>query len=236
MSLHTIAVDDDPVSLKIIEKLSGEIPNIDLRVKFDNALDAMVYVNKHKPDLVILDIDMPDINGIDFAKKLKGTSMVIFATGYKEFAIQAFSVNALDYLTKPLNRLRFHDAVHKAHNMMVAQKLLEKQESQQSDMGNSITIKVDYKKVQLRQSEILYVEALDNYVKIHTSTQVYLTLQNLKSISDVLDHERFLRVHRSYIIALQKIEQFSSNKVLINGNRIPVGRKFLPEFRRSIKN
>jgi len=236
MSLHCIAVDDDDFSLKIIQKLSEQVPCVDLRKTFNNALDAMVYIKKHKPDLVFLDINMPDINGLEIAGQIKEQTMVIFTTAYKEYAVDAFDVNALDYLVKPFDRERFYHAVCKADQLKIAKEIREKDPQQNQEWDQSIVIKAEYKNIQLKLSDILYIEALDNYVKIHTPEHTYVTLQNLKSISEVLDKRLFMRVHRSFIISLPKVDQYNSSKIQINGNEIPIGRTFLPEFRKSIKD
>lgn len=236
MPLHCIAVDDDEFSLKIIRKLSEQVPCVDLRSTFNNALDAMVYIKKHSPDLVFLDINMPDINGLEIAGQIREKTMVIFTTAYKDYAIDAFDLNALDYLLKPFDQDRFYHAVCKADQLKVANELNLQNTPKDKEWDKSIVIKAEYKNIQVKLSDILYIEALDNYVKIHTSGHTYLTLQNLKSISDLLDRNRFIRVHRSYIVSLPKVEQYSRNKIHINGDVIPVGRTFLPEFRKSIQN
>ncbi|MFW6248958.1 MAG: LytR/AlgR family response regulator transcription factor, partial [Bacteroidota bacterium] len=169
------------------------------------------------------------------AERIKEHSMVIFTTAYKEYAIDAFDLNALDYLVKPFNRERFYNAVCKADEIKIAKEIREKQPRQSQDWDKSIVIKAEYKNIKLQLSDILFIEALDNYVKIHTPERTYVTLQNLKSISEVLDQKRFMRVHRSFIISLPKVDQYNSSKIHINGNEIPIGRTFLPEFRKSIK-
>ena len=231
MPLHAIAIDDDNFSLSIIEKLSSKVPAIDLKQTFNNALDGIIYLRKHKPDLVFLDINMPEINGLDIAAQINDSTLIIFTTGHKDYALEAFDLNAIDYLVKPFEFDRFYKAVCKAEDCKRVKLPKTGSDNQEDD---TILIKSEYKNIRVRKSEILFVEAMDNYVKIHTDDDVHITLQNLKSMEDMLDKDQFKRVHKSFIVSLSHIEYFSRHEVFINGQPVPVGRTYLPKFRESM--
>lgn len=231
MPLHAIAIDDDNIFLTILEKLTSKIPCIDLKHKFNNALDGMLYLKKHKPDLVFLDINMPDISGLEIASQIDESIMIIFTTGHKDYAVDAFNLNAIDYLVKPFEFDRFYKAVCKAEECKKV-KIAEPEKNEPEE--DSLVIKAEYKNYKVQKSDILFIEAMDSYVKIHTHDQTYITLQNLKSMEELLNQDQFMRIHKSFIVSLNKIEHFSRNQVFVNGNPIPLGRTYLPAFRETI--
>ena len=229
--LTCIAIDDDRFSLSVLEKHCSKTPFISLKEVFDNPLEALNHLKNNQPDLVFLDINMPEISGISIARKLRGMSMVIFTTSHRDFAQEGFDLDAIDFLLKPIEFGRFYQAVVKAKEHKDFRDLKELVEGDH----DYIIIKEDYQNVKINLSDILFIEALDNYVKIHTTKRTYMTLRNLKSMANYLESKKFIRVHKSFIVALNHIDYFSRDQIHINNSVIPIGRTFMKKFRKEIQ-
>lgn len=230
--LQCIAIDDDAFSLRVLSQYCSKLPSVSLNATFTNPLEALGLLKNNRPDLVFLDINMPEVSGLTIARKLKGETMIIFTTSHKDFATEGFDLNVIDFLLKPYEFDRFYQGVVKAREHREFQKLKEQIEGRQEKY---IIIKEDYQNVKVRLSDILYIEALDNYVKIHTPQRTYMTLKNLKTMADYLDNKNFMRIHKSYIVALDQIDYFSRDKIHINGAVIPIGRTFVKKFMSEIR-
>jgi len=230
--LSCITIDDDSFSLSVLEKHCSKLPFLALKEVFDNPLEALNHLKNNQPDLVFLDINMPEVSGISIARKLQGQSMVIFTTSHKNFAHEGFELDAVDFLLKPIEFDRFYQAISKAKEH---KDFLELKEKVEADY-DYIIIKEDYQNVKIKLSDILFIEALDNYVKIHTTQKTYMTLRNLKSMAGHLCSRNFMRVHKSYIVSLNHIDYFSRDQIHINNSVIPIGRTFMKKFREEIQN
>lgn len=230
--IKCIGIDDDDFSLSVLEKYCDKLPCIYLESVFNNPLEALNYLRIHQPDVVFLDINMPEVSGISIARKLQGKSMVIFTTSHKDFAHEGFELDAVDFLVKPFGFDRFYQAIVKAKEHRDFLKLKAMVETNHE----YIIIKEDYQNVKVKLSDILFIEALDNYVKIHTHHKTYLTLKNLKAMDIDLKSRNFMRVHKSYIVALDRIDYFSREQIHINGSVIPVGRTFVKKFMNEVRN
>jgi len=230
--IKCIGIDDDNFSLSVLEKFCNKLPCISLESVFNNPLEALNYLRIHQPDLVFLDINMPEVSGISIARKLQGKSMVIFTTSHKDLAYEGFDLDAVDFLVKPFGFERFYQAIAKAKEHREFLKLKAMVEADHE----YIIIKEDYQNVKVKLSDILFIEALDNYVKIHTHKKTYLTLKNLKAMDRDLKTRNFLRVHKSYIVALDRIDYFSRGHIHIDGSVIPVGRTFVKKFLNEVRN
>lgn len=170
-------------------------------------------------DLLFLDIQMPDINGLQLYKNLTNKPLVIFTTAYKDFAVEGFNVDAIDYLLKPFDYNRFLKAAYKAKEY---QEFLSSQELQL----NSIYVKVNYEMMKINLKDIELIEALDDYIKIHIKPYPVLTLMTLKSMQEKLPDKEFVRVHRSYIVPISKVDKFNKNKIFVAGKEIPIGSSY----------
>ena len=217
--IRCIAIDDEPLALQLINEYCGKIAFLGLEKVFTNTDEAKAYLNQNPVDLVFLDIQMPDINGIQFYKGLKQKPLVIFTTAYKDFAVEGFNVDAVDYLLKPFEYDRFLKAAYKAKEYL---EFLSSQELQL----NSIFVKVNYEIMKINLKDIELVEALDDYIKIYIKPNPVLTLMTLKSIQEKLPARDFVRVHRSFIVPLARIEKFSKTKLWIAGKEIPIGSSY----------
>ncbi|WP_026773770.1 LytTR family DNA-binding domain-containing protein [Asinibacterium sp. OR53] len=217
--IRCIAIDDEPLALQLINEYCGKISFLGLEKVFTNTDEAKAYLNQNPVDLVFLDIQMPDINGIQFYKGLNQKPLVIFTTAYKDFAVEGFNVDAVDYLLKPFEYDRFLKAAYKAKEYL---EFLSSQELQL----NSIFVKVNYEIMKINLKDIELVEALDDYIKIYIKPNPVLTLMTLKSIQEKLPARDFVRVHRSFIVPLARIEKFSKTKLWIAGKEIPIGSSY----------
>jgi len=215
--MNCVAIDDEPLALEVLKKYISKIPELNLVSIFFDPLEAMDFLQKNPVPLIFLDIQMPEMNGFELLENLTQKPMVIFTTAYKEYAVDAFELDAIDYLLKPFNFIRFEKAIVKA---ISHEKIKEKEEVP----SKHLHIHADYKMMKVPFAEIIFIEALDDYVKINTTTQSYLTLLSMKKILEKLPSNEFIRVHRSYIVSLEKILFFQYRKIgLINNLELPVG-------------
>jgi DNA-binding LytR/AlgR family response regulator len=217
--IHCIAIDDEPLALQLINEYCGKISFLQLDKVFTNTDEAIAWLAQNKVDLLFLDIQMPDVNGLQFYKNLSEKPPVIFTTAYKDFAVEGFNVDAVDYLLKPFEYDRFLKGVYKAKEYI---EFLSSQELQL----NSIFVKVNYEIMKINLKEIELIEALDDYIKLYIKPNPVLTLMTLKSIQEKLPNRDFVRVHRSFIVPLNKIEKFSKTKLVVAGKEIPIGSSY----------
>ena len=217
--ISCIAIDDEPLALQVVKEYCDKIAFIDLKETFTNPEKAKAFLKENKVDLIFLDIQMPDCNGVELYKSLLNKPAVIFTTAYKDFAVDGFNVDAVDYLLKPFDYARFLKGVYKA------KEYLEFLSSKDLELS-SIFIKVNYELMKINLKEIDLIEALDDYIKIHIKPQPVLTLMTLKGIQEKLPAKEFIRVHRSYIIPVNKIEKFNRQKITVAGKEVPVGSSY----------
>lgn len=217
--ISCIAIDDEPLALQLINQYCEKIPFLQLKKVFTNPDEAKEYLLNNKTELVFLDIQMPDINGVQFYKNLPNKPAVIFTTAFKDYAVDGFNVDAIDYLLKPFEYDRFLKAAYKAKEYI---EFLSSQDLQL----NSLYVKVNYEMMKINLKDIDLVEALDDYIKIHIKPTPVLTLMTLKNMQEKLPQKEFVRVHRSYIVPLSKVEKFSKNKLVVAGKEIPIGSSY----------
>ncbi len=214
-----IAIDDEPLALQLITEYTSKISFLSLQKTFTNPDEAKIWLHENNVDLLFLDIQMPDINGLQFYKSLTKKPQVIFTTAFSEFAVEGFNVDAVDYLLKPFEYDRFLKSVYKAKEYL---EFLSNQELQMA----SIFIKVDYQLMKINLKEIELIEGLDDYIRIYIKPKPVLALMTLKSLQEKLPSHEFIRIHRSYIIPISKIESFGKNKVKVNSKEIPIGSSY----------
>lgn len=235
--MNCVAVDDEPLALSLIEDFTKKIPFLNHIKSCKNAFEAIDIIQKEKIDLIFLDINMPGISGVELIKSIDHKPLVIFTTAYSEYAVQGFELSAVDYLVKPFLFERFFKAVNKAYELYN----LKNKKGVPAPENNSfaedfIFVKADYSSLKISLKDILYVEGLKDYVKIYTKEKKILTLITMKKIEDKLPSSNFIRVHRSFIVALDKIESIQRNRIIINNNWIPVGTSYKAEFYKRIED
>lgn len=219
--MRCIIVDDEPLAREILETFTQKVPNLKLVASCKNAFEALEVLQKEQIDLVFLDIQMPDLNGIQLYESLNYKPLVIFTTAYSHYAVTGFDLDAVDYLVKPFSFERFLKAVNKAGEWR--QKKNESPEIQQHDF---IFVKDGTKLVKINYDDVLYLEGMKDYVKIVMKEKYLLTLISMQQMIEKLPAHSFIRVHRSYIIPISKIEKVEKNRVVIGGKWIPVGNSY----------
>ena len=220
-----LIADDEPMALSLIESYVLKTPFLELKAKCNSAIKAMEFLETDSDiDLFFLDIQMPDLTGLEFSRLLPAKSKVIFTTAFDQYAIEGYKVNALDYLLKPFDYNEFLNAAQKARNHFQTNSLQNNENQQNNKNSDFIFVKSEYRQIKINFSEILYIEGLKDYVKIYTSShpRPILTLMSLKKLEEELPSEQFMRVHRSYIISLEKIEAIERNHVVIKDGFITI--------------
>jgi DNA-binding LytR/AlgR family response regulator len=220
--LKCLIVDDEPLAQNVIESYLKNISNIELIAKCENALSALEWIKKQKVDLIFLDISMPFISGIDFIKTLQNPPEIILTTAHKEFAVESYEINVLDYLLKPISFDRFLKAINKLENYPSD---FIKPVMDVSENDPFIYVKSDKKNVKIFLKEILFIESLKDYIKIHTTDKTIVTQVQISAIEQRLP-ESFLRIHRSFIIARDKITAYTQHDFEIGKHQIPIGRNY----------
>lgn len=226
--MNCIVIDDEPLAREAIQDLIEGQKNLTFIGSFNNAIKAEKFMTENEVDLIFLDIEMPRISGLEFAKKIGENTMVIFTTAYKEYALESYNLDAIDYLLKPVLPARFEKAVEKAFAFY---KLLNSENGIVEKLTqNFIFIKAERKYYKILFEKILYIEALKDYVIIHTIRDKVITAMNLKTIHSKLPKDIFIRVSKSYIVNESAIECFDNNTIYINENEIPIGKVYQENF------
>ena len=236
MKLKYIIVDDEPLAQRVIEKFAGNIPTLELIGKCKSAFEAMDLLFNQQPDLMFLDINMPNMSDMDFLKTLKNPPIVIITTAYREYALESYDFDVIDYLKKPFSFERFYKSIQKAQEKYKAGKDVSVPSKENIEQTKEyLFVKSDKKIIKIDFSNILFAEAYGDYIKIHTSKEVVLVLMPLKKILEQLPANQFVRVHKSYVIAIDKIDQIEGNTIKIGENEIPVGKNFRQDFINLVK-
>lgn len=233
MKISCIAVDDEPLALEVIEDYIKKVPFLTLEKMFDNAIDAMEFLRNEKVDLMFLDIQMEELTGIQMLNILKPKPEVIFTTAYDQFALQGYELDVTDYLLKPISFERFVKAVDKVHEKLCklhAGKAQPVEVSIFNPKTDYFFVKSGFKLHKVTFDEILYVEGQGDYLKIVTPRIRIMTLQTFKGVEDILPVSNFLRVHKSYIVAIDKIESIEGNMIRIADAHIPIGESYKKQF------
>ncbi len=221
--IRCITIDDEPLALRLLEEYIAKTADLSLLRAFEDALLAKEFLENQTVDLVFLDIDMPDLNGIDLIKSLPIKPLFVFTTAFKQYALDGFELEAVDYLLKPVDFARFTRAVEKASYLL----------QQDRNLPNTfISVYSEYRLVKIDVDAIEYIEGMEDYVRIHLSNgRRIMTLSTLKGMSERLPGDLFMRVHRSYIVSLNKIRSLKSRKLKLPSAEITVGASYLAELK-----
>jgi DNA-binding LytR/AlgR family response regulator len=221
--ITAIAIDDEPLALKVIEKFCLQSGQVNLLKTFTHTGEATLFFEQNNADLLFLDINMPSISGIDFYKNMKQQPLLIFTTAYSDYAVEGFNLNAVDYLLKPFTFKRFAQAIEKVTQ-------LKTQRATEINADPFITIRADYSLIKILLRDILFIESLDNYVKIHLEKQKpVLARMPMKTIIELLPGS-FIRIHRSYIVSFERIESIRNKVVYLKDDELPVGNNYEKEL------
>ena len=233
MTLSCIIIDDEPLALGLMETYVKKTPFLNLVGKFENAIDAISTLENDPPQILFLDIQMPELNGLELSKIIKDKTKIVFTTAFQQYALDGFKVNALDYLLKPISYADFLQAANKALQWYeMASNKEEKEVEKKEEQKRSIFVKSDYKLIQIDLDKITHIEGLKDYVKIFVEGETYpiLSLMSMKSLEEMLPKDRFIRVHRSYIVQPKKIKTIERNRIVFGKEYIPISDSYKEAF------
>lgn len=230
IKISCVIVDDEPMALNLVESYVEKTPFLELKQKCSSAIEAMEFIKEQPVDLLFLDIQMPDLTGLEFSKMLPKETRVVFTTAFDQYALEGFKVEALDYLLKPFDYAEFLAAANKANHYFSL--LRGTPQNEVSEAKEFLFVKSEYKQLRIKLSDVLYFEGLKDYIKIwlKDNPKPILTLMSLKSLQEELPETQFLRVHRSFIVSLKNIEVIERSQIIINNQRITVSEQYKPAF------
>lgn len=223
MKIKCVLVDDEPLAIKVLQNYFANFPDFEIIGTFNNSLEALDFVNNNTVDALFLDINMPTMTGFELISLLENKTKVIITTAFREFAAESYDLEVLDYLVKPIPLPRFIKCINKITTEYNLKNNI-KTETVRTD--SHIFIKVDKKMMKINIDEILFIEGMKEYIKVVTVDKTYITHKSLTSLSEELPLDRFIRIHKSYTIALDKVKSIEGNRVQIHTYTIPIGRNF----------
>ena len=235
MKLRCLVLDDEPLALDILADYIHQVPTLELVATCHKALDALSLIQQDKIDLAFVDIQMPDLTGLQFLRVVNGRCKSILTTAYQQYALDGYEYDVVDYLLKPISFERFLTAVRKAQGRFspaLSSSNADKAEIIKTDHAplDFIFVKTEYKIIKIDLDDILLIEGLKDYVSIYTTHERILSLQTMKKMEEVLPNPRFFRAHKSYIVALNKIESIERQRIYIQKHIVPIGDSYLKEF------
>lgn len=235
MILKCAIVDDEPLALELLKSYVKKTPVLELNGAYSSAIEAMKMLPDNPVDLLFLDIQMPELNGLEFSHMVPEDTRIMFTTAFGQYALDGYKVNALDYLLKPISYTDFLQSVNKAVQWFDRKRGTD---NEPTDKPDFIYVKSDYKLIQISLKDILYIEGLKDYVKIHLEgeSRPILSLTSLKALEEKLPTDRFIRVHRSYIVQKQKIKVIDKARIVFGKEYIPVSESYKQELQNYIND
>ncbi|GAA3747195.1 MULTISPECIES: LytTR family DNA-binding domain-containing protein [Flavobacterium] len=231
MKIKCVLIDDEPLAIKVLQNYFTNFTDFEVIATFNNSLEALDFINSTPVDAVFLDINMPMMTGFELISLIENKTKVIITTAFREFAAESYDLDVLDYLVKPIPLPRFIKCINK----ITTEYNLKNNIKVETSKGDShIFIKVDKKMMKINIEEILFVEGMKEYIKVVTPDKTYITHKSLTSLSEELPADRFLRIHKSYVIALNKVKSIEGNRVQIQSYNIPIGRNYSKEVKNKI--
>lgn len=227
MPITCIIVDDEPMALQLLESYVLRTPYLQLEGKFSNGIEVLQFLHEKKQiDIIFMDIQMPEIDGLELSKKIPIQTKIIFTTAFDQYAIEGYKVNATGYLLKPFNYIEFLEATEKAKQLLLPTK------NKEVEIPDYIFVKSEYKQIKIFLNDIIYIESMKDYVKIFLTSQSspIVTLLSLKKLNEELPKENFMRVHRSFIVSLEKIEIVEKNQIVFGKQRITIAEPYREQF------
>ena len=237
--IKVLAIDDEPLALKQLTSYIKKVPFLELTAECRSAVEARAVMERDVVDAIFCDINMPDLNGMDFVRQLAAPPIIVFTTAYSEYAVEGYKVNAVDYLLKPYGMNDFLRAAMKVQEVYNLHRQNSQQESSPVQDDGTIFVKTDYRVVRIAISDIRYVEGMSEYLRIHLEGQPkpLITLLSMKKMEDYLPSTSFMRIHRSYIVNLQKIQEVNKNRVILDSDTyLPIGDLYKEQFNDYLSN
>lgn len=232
MKVKCLIVDDEELAIKVLEKFINTFPMLELIGTCDNALETITFLHNTEVDLLFLDINMPELSGLDMLKTLSNPPKVILTTAYSEYALESYEYGIVDYLLKPIKLERFVKAVNKVVEIM---QVKSTKTDEEKTVNKTLFVKVDNTSYQLNYADILYVEAYGNYLKIHTANKTYITRETMQNVENEMAGSVFVRAHKSFIVNVSSIEKITGNVIYLSGKEIPIGTSYKNELLKHIK-
>ncbi len=232
-NISCIIVDDEPTAREILIAHLSKINHIEIVASCNNALEAFNCINNKKVDLIFLDINMPEISGISFAKSINNSIKIIFTTAYREYAIDGFDLHAVDYLLKPISFERLLSSINNYFEIYHKVVAVKTAEPSQNDF---IFVRSDRRMKKINFSDIHYIESYSDYIKIHCNSAIIVSRETISNIEVKLPQYQFMRIHRSYIISISKIDSFSNEEIVLNNKSIPISRNYKLEVLKRLEN
>jgi DNA-binding LytR/AlgR family response regulator len=234
METKVLIIDDEPLARNVIKEYAKKIPSLQVLGECEDAICAHQMLQTKSIDLIFLDINMPKLTGIEFLKSLKNPPLVIFTTAYSEYTMEGYELNIIDYLKKPFSFERFCKAFFRAEELLQLKQTATTNE-QINNQSDFIFIKSDKKSIKVNITDISYIEGLGDYIKVYTNDKKLVTNLSMKKIENLLPPKLFFRIHKSYIISINKIESVEGNMVKINNTKLPIGNSYRQDFMQHIK-
>ncbi|WP_420603051.1 LytR/AlgR family response regulator transcription factor [Flagellimonas sp.] len=232
--LRVIIIDDEPLAINVLKNYAEQVKQLQLVQTFSNAVDASAFLQENEVDIIFLDINMPILDGLKFLETLNVSPMIVITTAHEEYALKSFELEVIDYLVKPIPFPRFLKTINRIISLKQG---ASSSGSQTANENPSIFVKIDKKKLQkIFIDEIVVVESLKDYIRIKTTSAKYIIHKTLGSFTDELPSDKFIRIHRSYTIAIDKVEAIEGNSLEVDGIRYTIGRSYLNETKRRILN
>jgi len=229
MEIKALIVDDEPLAQNVIQQYAKKLPQLHINGTCNDAICAHQFLQENEVDLLFLDINMPKLSGISFLKNLKNAPLVIFTTAYSEYALEGFELDAIDYLKKPFSFDRFCKAVFKAEELLQLKNTSHHNTTSETQT-DFLFIKSNKKTIKVKFIDIFYIEGLGDYIQVHTENQKIITNLSMKKIISLLPENKFYRIHKSFIISLDKIDLVEGNMVQIHKNKLPIGNSYRHDF------
>lgn len=231
MKIKCVLIDDEPLAIKVLQNYFANFTDFEVIGTFNNSLEALDFINSTSVDAVFLDINMPMMTGFELISLMENKTKVIITTAFREFAAESYDLDVLDYLVKPIPLPRFIKCINK---ITTEYNLKNNIKVDTSKSDSHILIKVDKKMMKINIEEILFIEGMKEYIKVVTPDKTYITHRSLTSLSEELPAERFLRIHKSYVIALNKVKSIEGNRIQIQSYTIPIGRNYSKDVKNRI--
>ncbi len=235
MEIKALIIDDEPLARNVIEQYAQRLQNLAIAGTCNDALCAHNFLRDNEVDLMFLDINMPKLSGISFLKNMKNPPLVIFTTAYSEYALEGFELNAVDYLKKPFSFERFCKAFYRAEELFLL-KQNSKSTTHEDSQNRFLFVKSDKKTIKVKFTDIYYIEGLGDYIKLHLADKKIVTNLSMKKILSLLPDNLFYRIHKSFIISLDKIETVEGNMIKMKNVKLPIGNSYRQEFTAFVKN
>ncbi|SHJ60044.1 two component transcriptional regulator, LytTR family [Reichenbachiella agariperforans] len=232
MSIKCLIIDDEPLAINVIKNFLVNFKNFELLGTCPDAVEGFNFLSKHEVDVIFLDINMPKISGLDFLKSLNKPPMIVITTAYREYAVESFELDVVDYLVKPFALQRFMKTVNRIESRLEEKNINRTEPTNSAETERPhVFFKVDKKMIKVYLDEILYIESLKDYIRIKTFDQSLINHNNLVSVAELLPADEFVRIHRSYIIAIKKVKVIDGNQVEVGDKLLPIGRNYQKDIK-----